>query len=103
MSSKSSSLLKGKIRNSQFFNPPNRDGFYVEDLKSAVAGLIQFHEDRIEELIKVIKENFSKPTDEYDEGYRFYDDLPIFKSYLRRIDREYESIMAIKHWLEDVI
>ncbi len=33
------------------------DRFYKNDIKSAVEGLIKFHEDRIERLIKDLKES----------------------------------------------
>jgi hypothetical protein len=56
------------------------------DIKSAVAGLIKFHEDKIEKLVESLKleKKWSKLI-------------------LNYIEIEYESIMAIEHWLEDVI
>jgi len=63
-----------------------------DDIKSAVAGLIKFHEDRIEELIERIVE-----YSDWSISDETYCDL------LREIKKEYESIMAIEHWLEDVI
>jgi hypothetical protein len=68
--------------------------YQKEDLKSAVAGLIKFHEDRIEELIK---EWCS--IDIFIDRYEGESNL----TYKQEIEREYESIMAIEHWLEDVI
>jgi len=59
-----------------------------DDIKSAVEGLIKFHEDRIEELIKDVK----------DFRTVYWEDI-----ILAMIKIEYESIMAIEHWLEDVI
>lgn len=58
-----------------------------EDIKSAVSGLIKFHEDRIEKLKKLIEES---------EG-----ELKIRRQLL--LDSEKESVKAIEHWLEDVI
>jgi len=63
-------------------------GFKPEDIKSAVAGLIKFHEDRIEELIKKLKK----------------EKIPIWYHFtIEEIKHHYESIMAIEHWLEDMI
>jgi hypothetical protein len=64
-------------------------GYKVEDVKFAVEGLIKFHEDRIEKYIKDLEE------------YEFGKDWLMV--YINWIDKEYESIMAIEHWLEDVI
>lgn len=57
-------------------------------LVSAVKGLIKFHEERIETAIRVIS----------DEPWH-----PSMINVFRLIDREYESINAIEHWLEDAI
>jgi hypothetical protein len=87
VSSKNSSPLKGKrVQCPEYLDA---DCFDYEDLKSAVAGLIKFHEDRIEELIKLIE------TSEAN-----FEEVNIT---LNLIKFEYESIMAIEHWLEDVI
>jgi len=59
-----------------------------ECFKSAVEGLIKFHEDRIEIAIVEL------------EGEPWH---PTMKSVFDFIDYEYESIIAIEHWLEDVI
>ena len=64
-----------------------------EDIKSAVSGLIKFHEDEIEKLKKNIEDN-PEPNGMY-EFNRICDE--------ERIKREKESIKAIEHWLEDVI
>jgi hypothetical protein len=60
--------------------------FMKYELKSAVEGLIKFHEDRIEKYKKELKSELQS------------------KNYWKvRIKQEEESIMAIEHWLEDVI
>lgn len=63
-------------------------------LKSAVSGLIKFHEDRIEELI----EEWAS-IDYFYERFGGEGDL----HYQELIYIQYESIMAIEHWLEDVV
>lgn len=60
-----------------------------KDIKSAIEGLIKFHEDRIEKLIKDCK--------------TMDDDILFLSHYIEYIDKEYESIMAIEKWMEDVI
>jgi hypothetical protein len=92
--------LKGKIRkltNDDYdegggykLSPSETEFARKKDIKSAVEGLIQFHEDRIEELIKEMQNE-----DKYE--------LLITSVISKIIDIEYESIMAIEHWLEDVI
>jgi hypothetical protein len=57
---------------------------FENQLKSAVEGLIKFHEDRIDNMIKNLENN-------------------VIVVGLEMIIHEYESIMAIEHWLEDVI
>jgi hypothetical protein len=89
--------LKGKIRkltNDDYdegggykLSPSETEFARKKDIKSAVEGLIQFHEDRIKKLKTLIKES---------EG-----ELKIRRQLL--LDDEKESIMAIEHWLEDVI
>ena len=70
------------------------DYFHYSDLKSSVSGLIKFHEDKIEKLIKEWKSiEYSISINPFEHDI-VYSDL---------IQREYESIMAIEHWLEDVI
>ena len=58
--------------------------FKVVDVKSAVEGLIKFHEDKINYLLKDCTE----------------DDWLITLTF---VEEEYESIMAIEKWVEDVI
>ena len=60
-----------------------------EDIKSAVSGLIKFHEDRIEELIIELEKQ--------------YEDYIEVEELTEKINIEYESIKAIEHWLDDVI
>ena len=60
-----------------------------EDIKSAVSGLIKFHEDRIE--------GYKKKLKPLHKGYHEYQTI----SGLIRIEKE--SVKAIEHWLEDVI
>ena len=92
--------LKGKIRkltNDDYdegggykLSPSETEFARTKDIKSAVDGLIKFHEDKIEALIKEMQNE-----DKYE--------LLITSVISKIIDIEYESIMAIEHWLEDVI
>lgn len=66
--------------------------FLKDDVKSAVEGLIKYHEDLIEEKIKAINNTLMS----YDY-YKWID------SYILSIKKEYENIQVIEHWLEDVI
>ena len=72
------------------------------DLKSAVSGLIKFHEDRIEELIKEMEElNVGDP-----QNFKFFGHTELGRGYgicMEQLKQEYESINAIEHWLEDAI
>ena len=83
--------LRGKM---EFVHDDEPFLFNENDLKSAVDGLIQFHEDRIEETIFVLKEAYNKM------GIK---DPKFVRDQVRIIEQHYESIMAIEHWLEDVI
>jgi septin family protein len=72
-----------------------------DDIKSAVAGLIKFHEDRIEELIK---EWTNLPFEWIDgDGWSDWvcssDGWDREQEIIKYIQQEYESIMAIEHWL----
>jgi hypothetical protein len=89
---KMSEPLKEKISFDEMFGA-SIHYFDYEDIKSAVEGLIKFHEDRIEELIQTLIE----------KSERFKDEP--FPTWIEteKIIKEYESIMAIEHWLEDVI
>jgi len=69
-----------------------KNKFRHEDVESAVAGLIKFHEDRIESLIRKIKKTCSPLGESYEE-----------EDIWRDVEMEYKSIMAIEHWLEDAI
>lgn len=66
-------------------------------LKSAVTGLIKYHEDRIEELIKRICV-FDDIDLKYDTGVKVE-----FVMLTKQIEIEYENVIAIEHWLEDAI
>jgi len=68
-------------------------------VKSAVEGLIKFHEDRIEELIDEFKWNFPYGFEKTLEKW----ELENYSRILENIVKEYESIMAIEHWLEDAL
>lgn len=71
-------------------------------IKKRAEGLIKFHEDRIEELIKELEELNVGDT----EYFKFFGHIELekeFGSKMEQIEKEYESIMAIEHWLEDVI
>ncbi|MBE3093390.1 MAG: hypothetical protein IMZ52_00025 [Actinobacteria bacterium] len=61
--------------------------FQYEDIKSAVSGLIKFHEDRIEEFVNELKQT----------------DLVWGEWILGDIENAYESIMAVELWLEDAL
>jgi len=67
--------------------------YYEKDIKSAVKGLIKFHNDRIEKLIRELRL--------YGENNQ--DDKEARIQYKNWIDREYESIMEIEYWMEDAI
>lgn len=68
------------------------DTFHSKDIKSAVEGLINYHEYLIEGYINDIKE---------------FTELPFgntkIRVYIELIKQEYEHIMAIELWLEDAI
>ena len=68
------------------------EGVDIDSLKSAVKGLIKYHEDNIEEYVKTFQKINEIPLDELYGTY-----------YFDFIEIEYQSIMAIKHWLEDAI
>ena len=92
--------LKAKGIVKKMYNPEGQYGemnlHYDDEIELAVKGLIKFHEDRIEELIKDYKE--------IDEQLFNRSVLHPFKLYAwKMILKEYESITAIEHWLEDVI
>ena len=66
----------------------------LKKFKSSVEGIIRFHEDRIEELIKELKSL---------SGYGKLGWISHENKLFALLRSEYESIMAIEHWLEDVI
>jgi len=68
------------------------DEIEIKYVKSAVEGLIRYHEAKIEELIKKI-----------DQTAMQYDYMKWIDTYVHYIKREYEDIMVIEHWLEDVL
>ena len=87
---KGKELLGGFTVSKTIADAPEELPFFdKDDVKSAVAGLIKFHEDRIEELIRLIEISDAN-----------FEEMNIT---LNLIKFEYESIMAIEHWLEDVI
>jgi len=100
MSSKNPSPLKGKTRQNI---PLKYTGGYtghvinphvlLDNVKSAVTGLIKFHEDRIEKIIHQLETTWEKDVNLYSS----------IEDELEKILSDYESIMAIEHWLEDVI
>jgi hypothetical protein len=78
--------------------------FSYEHVKSAVAGLIEFHEDCIEELIHEIEFHASHfPIDDPDDDESEFNYKLWVSEILDDIQKEYESIMAIEHWLEDAL
>jgi hypothetical protein len=81
--------LKGKMQSCRRFD--------CVDIESAVEGLIKFHEDRIEWFIYCL--SCEKPDKNYDDECT----EKRIANLLEKIKIEYESIMAIEHWLEDVI
>ena len=66
--------------------------FDADDVKSATEGLIQYHEDYIEDLIEHMCE-----VDDIQEH------LYIIDFYLSAIIREYIALMHVENWFEDVI
>lgn len=64
----------------------------LDRIKKRTEGLIKFHEDRIEEKIKDMRRN----------SYPFYDDTKVYLL-MTLINDDYESIMAIEHWLESIV
>ena len=66
--------------------------FNSGDVKSAVKGLIEYHEDNIEGIIK--RHSY------WNKNYASQDDLDYFFELLRE---QYDSIIVIEHWLEDAI
>jgi len=81
--------LKGKIIEGTY---GDFHTFDVDDVKSATEGLIQYHEDYIEDLI----EHMCKVDDIQEHLY-------IIDFYLSAIIREYIALMHIENWFEDVI
>jgi len=67
---------------------PGGGHFDLSDTKSAVKGLIEYHEDTIEILIEDLKKSITDNWIEKD---------------LLEIKKEYKLIMIIQHWFEDAI
>lgn len=66
-------------------------GLYVidaDDVKSAVEGLIQWHEEVIENCISALENSTH---------------LPYMDFLWEELQNHYKSIQAIEHWFEDVI
>lgn len=76
------------------------DFFSAKNVNSAVKGLIKYHEDIIEDLVKKLSQwqatTIYKHIDNNSYPYPW-----IF--ILKRIQEEHQSINAIEHWLEDTI
>lgn len=71
-------------------NPPF--GFEIDDVKSACMGLIEYHEEIIEDFIEELSEEVILPIGN-----------PKVSLYLRLIEIEYEHLMNIQKWMEDAI
>jgi len=68
-------------------------------VKSAVEGLIKFHEDRVEKFIgNMVLYGTQLLDGSIPYIHQRYIDLKMLQ-----IQQEYESIMTIEYWLEDVI
>jgi len=83
--------LKGKI-----------DGcgrFAYVYVKSAVKGLIKYHEERLEYYIDSLKLVDPPSSDSYDDEYN----EKLLNGLLSAIQREYTDINAIEYWLEGAI
>lgn len=94
--------LKGKMQGllgtTDEGKPKGRPVFYRTDIKSAVEGIIKFHEDRIEELKKTLKSGNGYERECCNLNPTCFKD-----TILDKIKREKVSIVAIEHWLEDVV
>jgi len=64
------------------------DEIEIKYVKSAVEGLIKYHEERIEIAIETI------------EGEPYH---PTMRGVLDFINHEYNALMQIEHWMEDVL
>ena len=62
----------------------------LDDLHSAVNGLIKYHEDKIETAIEILRRGYDANSS--DTAY-----------WTSVIENGYEDIMAIELWLEDAI
>ena len=94
------------LRNKGLEDSINRDSkpsFMYKDVKSAVEGLIKYHEDVIESLIEIMKMKFIKSRCNYkltSDNTKVYTGI---QGTLASLHREYSAINAIELWLEDVI
>jgi len=85
--------LRGKIKSDTYRGDYlNADVPYFRMFKSATEGLIQYHEDYIEDLVKYM----CKVDDTQDNQY-------VIDFYLSAIIREYIALMHVENWYEDVI
>lgn len=83
--------LRGKIEEFQ----DHYIHFKADDIKSAVKGLIKYHEDKIEHMIKHLQESEIK--------LQYPKNKMLEISALKALKNEYNVINAIELWLEDAI
>jgi hypothetical protein len=76
---------------------PDEEWFEVESVKSAVEGLIKYHEDIIEDLVKECLEPKAEAFNNSLSPFIFESKL------LLLIGLQYEAIQNIEHWMEDAI
>lgn len=90
-----------QLRNKGREDSINREfkpSFMFNEVKSAVEGLIEYHECQIEHFILLTEE---ADWEKLNMGMEF--NVISEKLMLQLIDECYKSLMAIEHWLEDVI
>jgi len=78
-------------------------GFEYNDVESATEGLIQYHEDYIEELIKEMKWAFEKSKGECKLSEDNTKILVGIQPVIKKILKEIEDINIIEVWYEDAI
>ena len=84
--------LKGKYLKGGFM----KNLFTLDEVKSAVEGLIKYHEDNIDTYVKIL-EDLPELHGNLGMG------KSTFLTYLMLIDYEYQDIMVVEHWMDDVI
>ena len=89
--------LKGKRINNIDVGFKTDDEFYFRrnDIKSAVEGLIKYHEDKIEHMIKHLQEVEIK--------LHYPKNKMLETAASKALKNEYKSLNAIELWLEDAI